>query len=134
MRMLLSNEKSDPYALSYLAAMDFSEGGLFDAENELLEAISLFPACPESYYNLGLVQLKMNKTEEALKAFEKASSLIAFAETTALGEHTSLKLFDTLVLLGRNSEATRLIKKFLEDYPSHPDALQKLRKLEARGE
>jgi tetratricopeptide (TPR) repeat protein len=133
-RRLLSGGMNDAHAFSYLAALDFAEGGLAAAREKLEEGALRFPASPEVFYNLGLVFLKMKKPEEALAAFTQAAGLAQFAQTSGLQERTSMRMFDSFVLVGRFSDAARLLKEFLEKNPGHPEALRKLRKLEARGE
>ncbi|MCL1818165.1 MAG: tetratricopeptide repeat protein [Spirochaetaceae bacterium] len=134
LRRLLEDVKSDAHAYSYRAALDFSEGGFLAARAELEEAAEKFPGCPEVSYNLGLVNLALKNIEGALGSFQRAAEHSEFAQTASLEEHTTLRIFDTLVLLGRYPEATRMIRAFLEENSGHPEALQKFRKLEARRE
>ncbi|MDR3201185.1 MAG: hypothetical protein LBT68_06965 [Spirochaetales bacterium] len=135
-RLLLEQgrAKEDEHSLSYLAALDFAEGGLVSARETLARQTTDFPACPEGFYNLGLVYTKMRLYKEALGAFQDAAALIDFSETDNLDEHIHFRIFDTLILLGRFSEASAELRRFLDLNPHHPEALQKLRKLEARGE
>jgi tetratricopeptide (TPR) repeat protein len=133
-RQLLAGSPDDAHAFSYLAALDFAEGSLLSAREKLEEGALRFPACPEVFYNLGLVHLKMRDPGEALAAFLQASGRMRASQTPGLQERTDLRIFDSYVLLGRFSEAARTLKEFLEKNPAHPEALQKLRKLEARGE
>jgi tetratricopeptide (TPR) repeat protein len=133
-RQLLSGGMDDAHAFSYLAALDFAEGGLEEARRELEEGARRFPSSPEVFYNLGLVFLKMKNPEEALAALSQAAGLAGFAETDGFEEQTLLRRCDAFVLAGRFSDAARILKEILEKNPAHPQALQKLRKLEARGE
>jgi tetratricopeptide (TPR) repeat protein len=136
MRLLLADRKAreDPHAGSYLAALDFSEGAFDSALRELETQTGLFPACPEGFYNLGLVYSRLQRYEDALAAFGKAREVIGFAQTGDLAQNAGLRRFDALVTLGRFGEAVALMREFLEEYPGHPDGLRKLRKLEARPE
>jgi tetratricopeptide (TPR) repeat protein len=133
-RQLLAGGPDDAHGFSYLAALDFAEGGFLSAREKLEEGALRFPACPEVLYNKGLVHLRMKNPQEALAAFEEAAGRMQAAETQGLGERTDLRVFDSYVLLGRFPEASRALKEFLKKNPAHPEALQKLRKLEARSE
>jgi tetratricopeptide (TPR) repeat protein len=125
--------REDPFTGSYLAAAAFAEGD-FDSASRELETAALFPACPEGFYNLGLVHSRLGQPEAALAAFRKADGVMEFAQAADLTEQISLREFDTLTALGRFSEAVAVIREFLEKHPGHPDALRKLRKLEATPE
>jgi tetratricopeptide (TPR) repeat protein len=135
-RQLLAQAKAqeDPFTGSYLAAADFAEGDFDSASRELETAAALFPACPEGFYNLGLVHSRLGQQEAALAAFGKADGVMDFAQAADLAAQTSLREFDTLTALGRFSEAVAVIREFLEKHPGHPDALRRLRKLEAPPE
>ncbi|MDR1625611.1 MAG: hypothetical protein LBT33_03645 [Spirochaetia bacterium] len=136
MRLLLADPRAgeDPYAGSYLAALDFAGGAFDSALRELQTASRLFPACPEGFYNLGLVHSRLRQEEDALAAFGKAREVLEFAQAPDLAQNVDLRRFDALVRLRRFGEAVALMREFLEKYPRHPEGLQKLRKLEARPE
>ncbi|MDR1932090.1 MAG: tetratricopeptide repeat protein [Spirochaetales bacterium] len=133
-QLLGPRAEEDEYSLSYLAALDLAEGQPAAAREELLRQTERFPECPEGFYNLGLVYLKLGSCGEALEAFRRAAGVMAFSATYDLDTNTQLRIFDTLVLLGRFPDASSVMRSFLEKNPHHPEALQKLRKLEARGE
>jgi O-antigen ligase len=53
----------------------FNENYLELAEKTLKDAVSITPFDPKLYYQLGILQLKLNKKEEALKNLEKSVEL-----------------------------------------------------------
>lgn len=53
----------------------FNQNYLQSAEKTLKEAVSLTPYDPKLYYQLGILQLKLNKNEEAVKNLEKSVEL-----------------------------------------------------------
>jgi tetratricopeptide (TPR) repeat protein len=136
MRLLLAGQtaRNEPYTGSYLAALDFSEGAFDSALRELSGETELFPLYPEGFYNLGLVYSHLGRREDALAAFAQARQATEYALLEDMEERVCLWEFETLKALNRLPEAVALLREFLEKYPGHPEALRRLRKLEARRE
>jgi tetratricopeptide (TPR) repeat protein len=59
----------------YYKLASFNENYLELAEKTLKDAISITPFDPKLYYQLGILQLKLNKNEEAVKNLEKSVEL-----------------------------------------------------------
>jgi outer membrane protein assembly factor BamD (BamD/ComL family) len=133
-RDLLGETAPERFSFSYLAALDFADKNFPAARETLSRQTENFPDCPEGFYNLGIVYLALKNPAGAFDAFEQAAARADYAETGGFGERNALKTMDTLISLGRFPEAHKRIREFLERNPEHPEALRKLKKLEAGGE
>jgi tetratricopeptide (TPR) repeat protein len=86
----------------------------------------LLPLDGEGYFHLGLARMEASKLPDALRAFEKAISLVRAANRDV--SPYLLPLLDTLHRMDRSAEASQRAKAFLKDPgPAGEALLEKIR-------
>ncbi len=94
----------------------FQEGRFQEAVDLFLKVRDRFPEQVESYYNIGVAYLRLDRTASAVEALEKAVQLKPDAAEPLLA------LGEGYVLLGRTGEAEELFRRALALEPGHPGA------------
>ena len=119
---------SDPEVCVQLSALRISQQQLNEAELIINGGLSRFPADPGLLTNLAIL---LTEKGDYIRAEESYKAVIEFAPSQFLG-HYNLAMF--FVLLGRHSEARRLLNTCLEIVPSAPEALAAMRLIDERDQ
>jgi choline-sulfatase len=115
---IAAEDPGNPFAYTTVASLAYRSGRLGDAAAGFHRALELDPERPDVRQNYGKLLRDMNRLDESEKELR-----LALAQTDAEDARTRSSLAETLVRIGKNEEAEKLIAEALRIEPGDPDAL-----------
>src|SRR5438093_523823 len=111
-------DPGNPFAYTTLATLAYRAGRLSEAARAFRRALELDPDRPAVRQNYGRLLRDMDRLEESEKELR-----LALGQTDAQDERARSSLAETLIRLGKNDEAARLIDEALRIEPKDPESL-----------
>ena len=111
-------DPGNPFAYSTVASLAYRAGRLSEAAHAFRRSLELDPERPALRQNYGKLLRDMDRLEESEKELR-----LALGQTDAQDERARSSLAETLIRLGKNDEAARLIAEALRIEPKDPETL-----------
>jgi choline-sulfatase len=111
-------DPGNPFAYTTVAALAYRAGRLADAARAFHRALELDPDRPAVRQNYGKLLRDMDRLEDSERELR-----LALEQTDAQDARARSSLAETLIRLGKNDEAARLVAEALRIEPKDPDAL-----------
>jgi len=111
-------DPGNPFAYTTLASLAYRAGHLGEAARAFRRALELDPDRPAVRQNYGKLLRDMDRLDESEKELR-----LALRQTDAQDERARSSLAETLIRLGKNDEAARLIDEALRIEPKDPESL-----------
>ncbi|HEY2945233.1 MAG TPA: sulfatase-like hydrolase/transferase, partial [Vicinamibacteria bacterium] len=111
-------DPGNPFAYTTMATLAYRAGRLADAARAFHRALELDPERPAVRQNYGKLLRDMDRLDDSEKELR-----VALEQTDAQDARARSSLAETLIRLGKNDEAARLVADALRIEPKDPDAL-----------
>jgi arylsulfatase A-like enzyme/tetratricopeptide (TPR) repeat protein len=111
-------DPGNPFAYTTIASLAYRAGRLADAARAFHRALTLDPERPAVRQNYGKLLRDMDRLDESEKELR-----LALEQTDVQDERARSSLAETLIRLGKNDEAGRLVAEALRIEPKDPESL-----------